>query len=145
MQQCCDHPYLVDQMLQSSLTNSRPVTDILDIGVRSCGKLLLLDKMLQKIRTEGLRVLILSQVRHPWYCITKLLIKYAYDAFVISSYCINKAFDSILFYFISHGSLVVGLATLSVTFWMTLFVRDLVLSHTNVLNVVCYFKRNRQQ
>ena len=126
MQQCCDHPYLVDQMLQSSLTNGRPVTDILDIGVRSCGKLLLLDKMLQKIRTEGLRVLILSQVRHPWYCI-------------------NKAFDLILFYFISHGSLVVGLATLSVTFWMTLFVRDLVLSHTNVLNVVCYFKRNRQQ
>ncbi|KAG2608795.1 uncharacterized protein LOC120702311 isoform X2 [Panicum virgatum] len=61
LRKCCDHPYLVDQMLQSSLTNGRPVTDILDIGVRSCGKLLLLDKMLQKIRTEGLRVLILSQ------------------------------------------------------------------------------------
>lgn len=67
MQQCCDHPYLVDEMLQSSLTRGHPVTDILDIGVRSCGKLLLLDKMLQKIRTEGLRVLILSQVRRPWY------------------------------------------------------------------------------
>lgn len=67
MQQCCDHPYLVDQMLQSSLTKGHPVTDILDIGVRSCGKLLLLDKMLQKIRSEGLRVLILSQVRHPRY------------------------------------------------------------------------------
>ena len=67
MQQCCDHPYLVDQMLQNSLTKGHPVTDILDIGVRSCGKLLLLDKMLQMIRTEGLRVLILIQVRHPWY------------------------------------------------------------------------------
>jgi len=67
MQQCCDHPYLVDQMLQNSLTKGHPVTDILDIGVRSCGKLLLLDKMLQMIRTEGLRVLILTQVRHPWY------------------------------------------------------------------------------
>ncbi|RLM55318.1 hypothetical protein C2845_PM10G00980 [Panicum miliaceum] len=61
LRKCCDHPYLVDQMLQSSLTKGHPVTDILDIGVRSCGKLLLLDKMLQKIRTEGLRVLILSQ------------------------------------------------------------------------------------
>lgn len=61
LRKCCDHPYLVDQMLQSSLTKGHPVTDILDIGVRSCGKLLLLDKMLQKIRIEGLRVLILSQ------------------------------------------------------------------------------------
>jgi chromodomain-helicase-DNA-binding protein 3 len=67
MQQCCDHPYLVDQTLQSSLTKDHPVTDILDIGVRSCGKLLLLDKMLQKIRIEGLRVLILSQVRHSYH------------------------------------------------------------------------------
>ncbi|KAJ1257489.1 hypothetical protein BS78_10G000700 [Paspalum vaginatum] len=61
LRKCCDHPYLVDQMLQSSLTKDHPVTDILDIGVRSCGKLLLLDKILQKIRIEGLRVLILSQ------------------------------------------------------------------------------------
>ncbi|CAL5045144.1 unnamed protein product [Urochloa decumbens] len=61
LRKCCDHPYLVDQMLQTSLTEGHPVTDILDIGVRSCGKLLLLDKMLQKIRIEGLRVLILSQ------------------------------------------------------------------------------------
>ena len=45
MQQCCDHPYLVDQSLQSTLTKDRPITDILDIGVRSCGKLLLLDKL----------------------------------------------------------------------------------------------------
>ncbi|CAN6192249.1 unnamed protein product [Urochloa humidicola] len=61
LRKCCDHPYLVDQMLQNSLTKDHPATDMLDIGVRSCGKLLLLDKMLQKIRIEGLRVLILSQ------------------------------------------------------------------------------------
>ncbi|XP_062206434.1 uncharacterized protein LOC133908424 isoform X2 [Phragmites australis] len=61
LRKCCDHPYLVDLTLQSSLTKGHPVTDILDIGVHSSGKLLLLDKMLQKIRTKGLRVLILSQ------------------------------------------------------------------------------------
>jgi SNF2 family DNA or RNA helicase len=63
MLQCCDHPYLVDQSLQSSLTKGHPLTDILDIGVQSSGKLLLLDKMLQELKTEGLRVLILCQVR----------------------------------------------------------------------------------
>ncbi|KAL6846925.1 hypothetical protein ACP4OV_022778 [Aristida adscensionis] len=61
LRKCCDHPYLVDQTLQNSLTKDRPVTDMLDIGVHSSGKLLLLDKMLQKIRAEGLRALILSQ------------------------------------------------------------------------------------
>ncbi|AQL02865.1 Helicase protein MOM1 [Zea mays] len=61
LRKCCDHPYLVDQSLQSTLTKDHPVTDILDIGVRSCGKLLLLDRMLQQIRIQGLRVLILSQ------------------------------------------------------------------------------------
>ncbi|GJN29968.1 hypothetical protein PR202_gb18238 [Eleusine coracana subsp. coracana] len=61
LRKCSDHPYLVDQSLQSSLTKGHPLTDILDIGVHSSGKLLLLDKMLQELRTEGLRVLILCQ------------------------------------------------------------------------------------
>uniref|UniRef100_A0A0E0L6Q3 Chromo domain-containing protein n=1 Tax=Oryza punctata TaxID=4537 RepID=A0A0E0L6Q3_ORYPU len=55
---CCDHPYLVDQSLQSSLTKGHSLTDILDIGVCASGKLLLLDKMLQEIRNQGRRVLI---------------------------------------------------------------------------------------
>uniref|UniRef100_A0A0D9WKR2 Chromo domain-containing protein n=1 Tax=Leersia perrieri TaxID=77586 RepID=A0A0D9WKR2_9ORYZ len=55
LRKCCDHPYLVDQSLQSSLTKGHPLTDILDIGVRASGKLLLLDKMLQEIRNQGLR------------------------------------------------------------------------------------------
>jgi len=38
-----------------------PVTDILDIGVRASGKLLLLDKMLREIKGKGQRVLILTQ------------------------------------------------------------------------------------
>jgi SNF2 family DNA or RNA helicase len=63
MLQCCDHPYLIDQSLQSSLTKGHPLTDILDIGVQSSGKLLLLDKMLQELKAEGLRVLTVCQVR----------------------------------------------------------------------------------
>lgn len=61
LRKCCDHPYLVDQSLQSSLTKGHSLTDILDIGVCASGKLLLLDKMLQEIRNQGRRVLIVSQ------------------------------------------------------------------------------------
>lgn len=61
LRKCCDHPYLVDEMLQVSLIKGHPVTDILDIGVHASGKLLLLDKMLREIRERGLRVIILSQ------------------------------------------------------------------------------------
>uniref|UniRef100_A0A0E0PSC4 Uncharacterized protein n=1 Tax=Oryza rufipogon TaxID=4529 RepID=A0A0E0PSC4_ORYRU len=32
LRKCCDHPYLVDQSLQSSLTKGHSLTDILDIG-----------------------------------------------------------------------------------------------------------------
>ncbi|XP_044432827.1 uncharacterized protein [Triticum aestivum] len=61
LRKCCDHPYLVDAMLQTSLTKGYPITDILDIGVRASGKLLLLDKMLREIKGKGQRVLILTQ------------------------------------------------------------------------------------
>nr|XP_029123602.1 helicase protein MOM1 isoform X3 [Elaeis guineensis] len=58
---CCDHPYLVDKLLQNSLTKDLPVVDILDVGVNASGKLLLLDKILKEMKNRGLRVLILFQ------------------------------------------------------------------------------------
>ncbi|XP_017701402.2 uncharacterized protein LOC103719900 isoform X2 [Phoenix dactylifera] len=58
---CCDHPYLVDKLLQTSLTKDIPAVNILDVGVNASGKLLLLDKILKAIKNRGLRVLILFQ------------------------------------------------------------------------------------
>ncbi|XP_010253915.1 PREDICTED: uncharacterized protein LOC104595051 isoform X2 [Nelumbo nucifera] len=58
---CCDHPYLVDQSLQSLLTKGLPETEYLDIGVKASGKLQLLDCILSAIKDRGLRVLILFQ------------------------------------------------------------------------------------
>ncbi|XP_072965441.1 uncharacterized protein [Typha angustifolia] len=58
---CCDHPYLVDQSLQSTLSKDRPIAEILDVGVNASGKLLMLDKILQEIQNHGLRVVILFQ------------------------------------------------------------------------------------
>lgn len=59
--QCCDHPYLVDASLQSTLTEGHPEVEYLNIGVNASGKLKLLDKILQEIKKRGLRVLILFQ------------------------------------------------------------------------------------
>ncbi|XP_042468682.1 uncharacterized protein LOC122051558 isoform X1 [Zingiber officinale] len=58
---CCDHPYLVDDNLQGSLTRDLQVTEYLDIGVNASGKLQVLDKILQMVKDQGLRVIILFQ------------------------------------------------------------------------------------
>ncbi|KAK6926769.1 SNF2, N-terminal, partial [Dillenia turbinata] len=58
---CCDHPYLVDPSVQSFLTKDLPEAEFLDVGIRACGKLQLLDAILSEIKCRGLRVLILFQ------------------------------------------------------------------------------------
>ncbi|KAK6936069.1 Zinc finger, PHD-finger [Dillenia turbinata] len=58
---CCDHPYLVDPLLQSFLTKDLPEAEFLEVGIRACGKLQLLDTILSEIKCRGLRVLILFQ------------------------------------------------------------------------------------
>ncbi|ONK79623.1 uncharacterized protein A4U43_C01F8260 [Asparagus officinalis] len=58
---CCDHPYVLDGSLQSSLMKDLPADKYLDMGVNASGKLHLLDKFLQEIKNQGLRVLILFQ------------------------------------------------------------------------------------
>lgn len=54
------------------------MTEYLDIGVNASGKLLVLDKILQMIQNQGLRVLILFQVRD--IC----SFRFAYSAFCSS-------------------------------------------------------------
>lgn len=60
--QCCDHPYLIDNSLASSLTKDLSLVEKSNFEVNASGKLWLLDKILQNIKTGGLRVLILFQV-----------------------------------------------------------------------------------
>ncbi|KAK1265772.1 Helicase protein MOM1 [Acorus gramineus] len=61
MRKCCDHPYLVDECLQNSITKDAPLSEYLDIGVKASGKLQFLDKILQELKNRGLRALILFQ------------------------------------------------------------------------------------
>ncbi|XP_058199863.1 uncharacterized protein LOC131314930 isoform X5 [Rhododendron vialii] len=57
----CDHPYLVDPLLQGVLTKDLPVVELLGVGIKASGKLQLLDTILSNIRDRGLRVIILFQ------------------------------------------------------------------------------------
>ncbi|PKU83925.1 uncharacterized protein LOC110102857 isoform X2 [Dendrobium catenatum] len=58
---CCDHPYLVDLELRGLLTKGLQTVEFLNAEVRASGKLFLLDKILQEMKTRGLRVVILFQ------------------------------------------------------------------------------------
>ncbi|KAK0583701.1 hypothetical protein LWI29_001666 [Acer saccharum] len=60
IRKCCDHPYLVDESLQSLLIKDKE-TELLDVGIKASGKLQLLDSMLSEMKSRGLRVLILFQ------------------------------------------------------------------------------------
>ncbi|KAF0929200.1 hypothetical protein E2562_016436, partial [Oryza meyeriana var. granulata] len=61
LKKCCDHPYLVDEFLRSSLSNNSDVTENIDKVVHASGKLLLLDKMLKEIKKKRLRAILLFQ------------------------------------------------------------------------------------
>ncbi|GFP83175.1 helicase protein mom1 [Phtheirospermum japonicum] len=58
---CCDHPYLVDGSLCTSLIRDIPKPELLDAEIKLSNKLLLLHKVLLEIKKRGLRVLILYQ------------------------------------------------------------------------------------
>ncbi|XP_057484469.1 helicase protein MOM1-like isoform X1 [Actinidia eriantha] len=57
----CDHPYIVDPLLQSCLTKDLPAIEYLDVGIKASGKLQFLDTILSEIQNRGLRVVILFQ------------------------------------------------------------------------------------
>ncbi|CAN0898901.1 Helicase protein MOM1 [Linum grandiflorum] len=54
---CCDHPNLMEDFPPPP----PPILDALDFGIKASGKLQLLDTMLNEIRNQGLKVLILFQ------------------------------------------------------------------------------------
>ncbi|CAN1837353.1 Helicase protein MOM1 [Linum perenne] len=54
---CCDHPNLMEDFPPPQ----PPINEVLDFGIKASGKLQLLDTMLNEIRNQGLKVLILFQ------------------------------------------------------------------------------------
>ncbi|KAM7260184.1 hypothetical protein ACFE04_015925 [Oxalis oulophora] len=61
IRKCCDHPYVEDKSLGSYLVKDLDASEYLRVGIKASGKLQILDTMLQEIKKQGLRVLILFQ------------------------------------------------------------------------------------
>lgn len=61
VRKCCDHPYLVDSSVQEGLIAEGRANELLDTGIKACGKLQLLDIILSEIKNQGQQVLILFQ------------------------------------------------------------------------------------
>ncbi|KAF3657334.1 hypothetical protein FXO38_13739 [Capsicum annuum] len=59
---CCDHPYLEDQSLKGIVTKDIPEDQHLDAEIKLSGKLELLNKILQEIKQQREKVLILFRV-----------------------------------------------------------------------------------
>ncbi|WRX24831.1 SNF2 [Theobroma cacao] len=55
LRECCDHPYLLDQSLQSVVTKGLSAEENLAVGIKVSGKLQLLDKILVETKARGLR------------------------------------------------------------------------------------------
>lgn len=60
--QVCNHPFLVDPDLSSSLLENVKETEYLDVGIKASGKLQLLETLLLEMKKRGWRVLILYEV-----------------------------------------------------------------------------------
>ena len=60
LRKCCNHPYLIDGVLDEVLRHAAP-GDWLQNLVYHSGKMVLLDKIIPKLRSEGHKVLVFSQ------------------------------------------------------------------------------------
>ena len=61
LRKCCNHPYLIKGVADGD-TKDVVKTELLSSLLKASGKLVLLDKLLPKLKSEGHRVLIFSQV-----------------------------------------------------------------------------------
>ncbi|KAJ8557657.1 hypothetical protein K7X08_003282 [Anisodus acutangulus] len=60
VRKCCDHPYILDPLLQPFNKGLSPA-EILEVGIKVSGKLQFLDKMLAEMRLRQHRVVVLFQ------------------------------------------------------------------------------------
>ncbi|XP_069155137.1 helicase protein MOM1-like isoform X1 [Solanum lycopersicum] len=60
VRKCCDHPYILDPLLQPFNKGLSPA-EMLEVGIKASGKLQFLDKMLTELRLRQHRVVVLFQ------------------------------------------------------------------------------------
>ena len=64
LRKACNHPWLIKGVEDSDTNDLGEDQTFLDVLLKTSGKCVLLDKLLPKLKAEGHRVLIFSQVRH---------------------------------------------------------------------------------
>jgi len=64
LRKCCNHPFLMEGVEQTMSPPGTSEEQMNENLIASCGKLVLLDKLLPKLKREGHRVLIFSQMSH---------------------------------------------------------------------------------
>ncbi len=62
LRKCCNHPWLVSGTEEKEVPRGASDADYMALTVQASGKMVLLDKLLPKLREEGHRVLIFSQM-----------------------------------------------------------------------------------
>lgn len=63
LRKCCNHPFLIKGVEEKAVPHGATNDEYFDITVAASGKLVLLDKLLPKLYTEGHKVLIFSQMK----------------------------------------------------------------------------------
>jgi SNF2 family DNA or RNA helicase len=61
LRKCCNHPFLIKGVEQSNAAGPKS-QDVIQRAITASGKLILIDKMLPRLRREGHKVLIFSQM-----------------------------------------------------------------------------------
>jgi len=62
LRKCCNHPFLVKGVEEIELTGKRTPEEINQAVIQASGKLVLIDKLLPKLKADGHKVLIFSQM-----------------------------------------------------------------------------------
>ena len=62
LRHCCNHPFLIKGVEEGQTAELGESETFLDALLKASGKCVLLDKLLPKLKAEGHRVLIFSQV-----------------------------------------------------------------------------------
>eukprot|EP01083_Nonionella_stella_P000951 2726_1 len=62
LRKCCLHPFLIGGVEDTEVENAKDEDEVMDILVKSSGKFVLLDKLLPRLKSQGHRVLLFSQM-----------------------------------------------------------------------------------
>lgn len=74
LRKCCNHPFLIKEIEADLTVNCKSNQERYNVMIESSGKMILLDKLISKYRSEGKKVLVFSQFVYALHLIEEYLI-----------------------------------------------------------------------